>query len=145
MSTPAPDHQPFLPGHSIKGIVFENGKIWLRKNEFGKWELPGGMIDRGEQPETTIVRELREELGLDTTVNRLVDVTLWYRGYGRLFNEVLLITYLCDFQKRVGDVEHIGEGGRAEFRAFTLDEIDQLDLPDSYRKAIAALKIKETA
>ena len=62
---------------SIKGIVFENGKVWLRKNERKEWELPGGKLDKGEQPEQTVVRELKEELGFETQVVDIIQAHLY--------------------------------------------------------------------
>ena len=48
----------FMP-LSVKGIVEEQGKIWLRRNEWRKWDLSGGRVDGGEQP-----AELAEALNL---------------------------------------------------------------------------------
>jgi mutator protein MutT len=122
---------------SCKGIVTEAGKVWLRRNERGEWELPGGKLDPGEQPEDTVKRELREELGVDVQVGRPLSNYLYtipvstdeHRG-------VLVCMYVCQFVQRVGSVEHVGEAGPAQFQAFAPDEIVSLPIPEFYKAAI---------
>ena len=124
------------PTVSAKGVVTEDGRVWLRQNEFGKWELPGGRVEIGEQPEQTVVRELREELGLETQIVSLLDARMLEQTWSTRNPFVLIISYACRVQSRVGDFEHIGEGGPAQFRAFLPSELDDLDLPELYRIAI---------
>ncbi|MBM6405669.1 NUDIX hydrolase [Phycicoccus sp. CSK15P-2] len=48
-----------------------------------EWDLPGGVVDPGEPPASTVVREISEELGLDVAVRGLVAVN-WlppWRGW----------------------------------------------------------------
>lgn len=123
---------------SVKGIVIDSGKVWLRKNERNEWELPGGKIDKGEQPEDTVVRELREELGFTVKVEKIIQVHL-YTIYisAQETREVLVVTYLCKLLSTSGEFELEGEAGRAEFRSFTPSEIEQLHMPAFYRQAIS--------
>ncbi|MFM2424289.1 MAG: hypothetical protein RLZZ70_680 [Candidatus Parcubacteria bacterium] len=130
-------YQTYSVPISVKGIVFEDGKVWLRKNERNEWELPGGKLDEGEQPEETVIREMEEELGLKVLVNKLIDAYVYKikvsvdesRG-------VLVVSYSCNIIERVGDLEHVGEAGPAKFSLYKIDEIENLPMPDFYKKAI---------
>lgn len=129
---------PLMP-LSIKGIVCEGDSVWLRKNEHGRWELPGGRPDGDEQPDQTVVRELGEELGLSVEVVRLVDAYIMRKDFGS--NPIIgIITFECAATGRIGEPELEGEGGEAEFKLFPVDEALKLDnLPDVYKRALMKL------
>ena len=55
----------------------ENNEVLLLNHilrPFGTWGLPGGFLDRGEQPEAALRREIREEVGIELGAVKLVRV-----------------------------------------------------------------------
>lgn len=124
---------------SCKAIAIEDGKVWLRQNERREWELPGGRLDEGEQPEETIVRELREELGAEVSALRLLDVFIWKKDFGTN-THVGIVTFHCLVAHRTGIFEVIGEAGKAQFQQFSVGKALQLpNLPDVYKRALQKL------
>lgn len=60
------------------------------KNWAGYWEFPGGKIEAGESREAALIRELREELGLD-----LADVPFSHYYHGTRGEEISIDFYHC--------------------------------------------------
>jgi 8-oxo-dGTP diphosphatase len=57
----------------VAGVLERDGKVLIcrRRSDQAhplKWEFPGGKLEAGESPESALVRELREELGIEATV-----------------------------------------------------------------------------
>lgn len=130
-------YEPYKVPVSIKGIVIEDGKVWLRKNQRDEWELPGGKMDEGEQPEETCARELKEELGFDTEVKDVISAYLYtIKVSDDESRGVLVVSYLCELEGKTGDFELEWEEGKSEFKAFPLDEVADLKMPDFYKEAI---------
>ena len=65
---------PGSPIHVVAGVITDvRGRILLARRTRGRdlaglWEFPGGKVDPGETAEQALVRELREELGIEATV-----------------------------------------------------------------------------
>ena len=66
------------PSITVDGVIIKNGKILLvkRKNEpfKGRWALPGGFVEYGETVEKAVLREVKEETGMDAKIKKLVGV-----------------------------------------------------------------------
>jgi mutator protein MutT len=90
-------------------IFDESGSFLVAKRAYGKlaekWEFPGGKIEEGETAEMAIVREIKEELGLDIIPEKKVDV--FFHSHKEWEVELVLIQCsLFPSQKIVSDGSH---------------------------------------
>jgi ADP-ribose pyrophosphatase YjhB (NUDIX family) len=64
------------PKVDVRGAVIEDGRILLVREiaDAGRWTMPGGWADVNQTPSECVIRELREETGLEVTVRKLAAV-----------------------------------------------------------------------
>jgi len=62
---------------AMKALVVQEGKFLALELEIGRkrlWDLPGGKVEDGEKPMETLLREVKEETGLDVNVGGCLGV-----------------------------------------------------------------------
>jgi 8-oxo-dGTP diphosphatase len=83
-------------------LIDVDGRILLAQRPEGRqmsglWEFPGGKIEEGETPEVALVRELKEELGIDITESCLAPFSFASHVYDNF--HLLMPLYLCRLWK----------------------------------------------
>ena len=83
---------------SAVALVDADGRVLLAQRPAGKpmaglWEFPGGKVDPGETPETALIRELAEELGIEVAASCLAPFTFASHSYSDF--HLLMPLYVC--------------------------------------------------
>ena len=79
-------------------LVDVDNRVLIAKRPEGKamaglWEFPGGKLEVGERPEEALVRELKEELDIDTKIDCLAPLS--FASYGYEDFHLLMPLYIC--------------------------------------------------
>jgi 8-oxo-dGTP pyrophosphatase MutT (NUDIX family) len=123
-------HEPlWLSG--VTAIVVRDGKILLnRRSDTGKWALLHGVMEPGEQPATTVVREVLEETGLHVLPERITSVVtlppiVCENGDQVQYLDVAFACSVISGEARVNDEES------TDVRWFSLNDLPVLSITDS--------------
>jgi 8-oxo-dGTP diphosphatase len=98
----------------------------------GLWEFPGGKVHPGEAPEDALIRELREELAIDTAASCLAPLTFASHAYDDF--HLLMPLYVC----RVWQGQPRGTEGQA-LRWVRPVDLRHLEMPPADLPLIAHL------
>ena len=79
-------------------LVDADGRVLIAQRPQGKqlaglWEFPGGKVEPGETPEECLIRELREEIGIETKIACLAPLTFASHSYDDF--HLLMPLYVC--------------------------------------------------
>ncbi|HEX6010887.1 MAG TPA: (deoxy)nucleoside triphosphate pyrophosphohydrolase [Geminicoccaceae bacterium] len=143
MPTTGPEAEEEPSGKTILlvatcALVDADGRVLVAQRPDGKpmaglWEFPGGKLLPGENPESCLIRELREELAVDTEASCLAPLTFASHAYDRF--HLLMPLYVC----RVWRGEPLPREGQA-LRWARPRELRKLPMPPADLPLIPALE-----
>ena len=99
MSSRAYPDRPFVGVGAV--IVDPAARVLLVKRRFeplaGQWSLPGGAVDVGETLQACVIREMREETGLEVEVGPVIEVfdRIMHDADNRVQYHYVLVDYVC--------------------------------------------------
>lgn len=118
-------------------LLDKEGAVLIAKRPAGRplaglWEFPGGKVEAGERPEDALIRELREELGIEIAASDLTPLTFASHAYPDF--HLLMPVYLCRHWR--GDVTaHEGQ----ELQWVRPDALQLYDMPPADEPLKSAL------
>jgi 8-oxo-dGTP diphosphatase len=119
-------------------LIDIDGRVLVQQRPEGKsmaglWEFPGGKIEPGETPEIALIRELKEELGIDTEAACLAPATFASETLGD--RHLLLLLYVC---RKWKGIPLALEGGALKWT--WPRDLHGLDMPPADRPLVALLE-----
>ena len=118
-----------MRNRSMALVVRDNRILMVQTYRFNRYinELPGGGIEKGESPEEAALRELKEECGLQGTINRQLNTLHWKDGSTEY---VFLVDVPPDCEPIVGVDPEIDEGEEQAIKNVRFMKLNELSEKD---------------
>lgn len=118
-----------------KAIIGRQGKILLCWGKSGnRWDLPGGRLHLQEDTIDALKRELKEELGVDTTIGAVEGVDVWYGAKSGVPR--FMVVYNVQM-KNENDTILVQESEIEKVEWFDPSDVVGLDIWEGWKKIIA--------
>lgn len=119
-------------------LIDADGRILLTQRPEGKgmsglWEFPGGKVEKGETPETALIREIKEEIDVDISHSCLAPITFASHSYQEF--HLLMPLYVC----RVWEGTPVPKESQS-LKWVRLENINDYPMPPADIPLIALLK-----
>jgi len=127
---------PKQPIIGVGAVIICDGKILLEKRKYepgkGKWSIPGGLVELGENVEQTVIREVKEETGLDVEKPENIDVVdnIIKDKNGEIKYHFVIIDY---FLKLIGGTLKAADDAE-ELKWVPFANVEKYDLTKSFRE-----------
>jgi len=126
---------------AVKAFIVKDGKVLIlsesRKKDTGtnpgKFDFPGGKIERGEKPEMALFREVREEIGLKIEIIKPFHIEEWQPVVHGEQWQIVGVYYECRLKDNEAPVQISHE--HSSFEWIEIKDYDKYDLMDQPRKA----------
>ena len=128
------------PAVRVTGVLIEGDKILLVEQNVTKtrhWSLPGGALEFGETIEQGLIREMREETGLDVSVGNLLYVRDWIPDDGHVVHITFLVSKLGG-NLGTGDGAEFAVGKIKSVKMVPLDELRKYGFSDAFCDIVEA-------
>lgn len=114
---------------SVKGLIYDDGKLLFVRERSDTWDLPGGGLEHGEGIAEALRRECREELGAEIEITNAAPIIIptWSKKFD---TPVLIIAYQARLVSSPTTTTDV-----SELRYIGADELEQVEL-DSTLSAV---------
>ena len=119
---------------SIKGILYRNNKIlFLKTTRMGRWELPGGRMDFGENVEQAFQREIKEELDFEKVeLGRLINN--W--SFTSVRNKIDHHFIIFDFEIFTNESKIKLSNEHIEYKWVGIDDFEKMDMREGHKESL---------